>query len=81
MAQAFVGQCMRKYKHISIRNWRLLWLMIKILLMIPAHKRIKYINAHQTEVMAVFQQIADGIFQNQAIRSNLQSIPVPINKN
>jgi alkylation response protein AidB-like acyl-CoA dehydrogenase len=80
MAQAFVGQCMRKYKHVSFRNWRLLWLMMKILVMVPAHKRINYINAHQTEVMTVFQQIADGIFQNQPIRSNLQSIPVPIIK-
>jgi acyl-CoA oxidase len=80
MAQAFVGQCMRKYKHMSLRNWRLLWLTMKILVMIPAHKRVKYINAHQTEVMAVFQQIADGIFQSQAIQSNLQSIPVPITK-
>jgi alkylation response protein AidB-like acyl-CoA dehydrogenase len=80
MAQAFVGQCMRKYKHMSLRNWRLLWLMMKILVMIPPHKRVKYINAHQTEVMAVFQQIADGIFQSQAIQSNLQSIPVPITK-
>jgi alkylation response protein AidB-like acyl-CoA dehydrogenase len=80
MAQAFVGQCMRKYKHLSLRNWRLLWLMMKIQLMVPAHKRISYINAHQTEVMAAFQQIADGIFQNQAIRSNLQSITVPITR-
>jgi hypothetical protein len=80
MAQAFVGQCMRKYKHMSLRNWRLLWLMMKILVMVPAHKRINYINAHQTEVMAVFQQIADGIFQNQAIQSNLRSIAVPITK-
>ncbi|CAM4843185.1 unnamed protein product [Rotaria magnacalcarata] len=77
MAQAFVGQCMRKYKHMSLRNWRLLWLMMKILLVVPAHKRISYINAHQTEVMAVFQQIADGIFQNQGIRSDLHSVPVP----
>ncbi len=52
--------------------------MAKILLTVPTHKRIKYINAHQTEVMSAFQQIADGIFQNQGIRSNLQSIPVPI---
>jgi hypothetical protein len=54
--------------------------MAKILLMVLVHKRIKYINAHQTEIMVAFQQIADGIFQNQAIRSNLQSIPVPITK-
>ena len=78
MAQAFVGQCMRKYKHLSLRNWRLLWLMIKILIMVPVHKRVNYINAHQTEVLAVFQQIADGIFQNQAIRSNIQSIRLPL---
>ncbi|CAF0843746.1 unnamed protein product [Adineta steineri] len=80
MAQAFVGQCMRKYKHISLRNWRLLWFMMKILVMVPTSKRIKYINAHQTEIMAVFQQIANGIFQNQGIYSSLQSIPVPITK-
>jgi acyl-CoA oxidase len=78
MAQAFVGQCMRKYKHISLRNWRLLWFMFKILVMVPAHKRISYMNAHQTEAMLVFQQIADGIFQNQNILSNLKSIPIPI---
>lgn len=80
MAQAFVGQCMRKYKHLSFRNWRLLWLMMKILVMVPVHKRVNYINAHQTEVMAAFQQIADGIFQNQGIRSNLQSTAIPITK-
>lgn len=67
------------YKHVSLRNWRLLWFMMKILLMVPAHKRIKYINTDQTEVMTVFQQIADEIFKNQGIRSNFQSIPVPIN--
>ncbi|UJR23578.1 hypothetical protein I4U23_026566 [Adineta vaga] len=77
MAQAYVGQCMRKYKQISLHNWRLLWFMTKILLMIPEHKRITYINSHQTEVIAIFQQIADGIFQNHNIRSNLQSIAVP----
>lgn len=76
MAQAFVGQCMRKYKHMSLRNWRLLWLTIKILVMVPVHKRINYINAHQTEVMSVFQQISNGIFKNQAIRSHLDSIPI-----
>ena len=80
MAQAFVSQCMRKYKHISFRNWRLLWLMAKILVTVPVHKRIDYINAHQTEVMTVFQQIADGIFKSQGIRSNLDSIAVPIKK-
>lgn len=77
MAQAFVGQCMHKYKHLSFSNWRLIWLMMKILVTVPTHKRIDYINAHQTEVIAAFQQIADGIFQNQGIRSNLQSIPTP----
>lgn len=77
MAQAFVGQCMHKYKHLSLRNWRLLWLMMKILVTVPANKRIDYINAHQTEVIAAFQQIGDGIFQNQGIQSNLQSIPIP----
>jgi alkylation response protein AidB-like acyl-CoA dehydrogenase len=80
MAQAYVGQCMRKYKHLSLRNWRLLWLMMKILAMVPTHKRVNYINSHQTEVIAAFQQIADGIFQNQAIQSNIQSIVVPIMK-
>lgn len=78
MAQAFVSQCMRKYKHLSFRNWRLLWLMMKILVMVPVHKRISYMNAHQTEAMDVFQQIADGIFKNQAIQSKLDSIAVPI---
>ncbi|CAF0898588.1 unnamed protein product [Adineta ricciae] len=81
MALAYVGQCMRKYKHISIRNWRLLWFMTKILLTVPEHKRISYINSHQTEMIAVFQQISDGIFQNQNIRSNLQSIVTPSFKN
>ena len=54
--------------------------MVKILVGVPAHKAIIYINAHQTEVMNVFQQIADGIFQNQGIRSDLESIPVPVIK-
>ena len=80
MAQAFVGQCMRQYKHVNLRNWRLLWLMIKIQIHVPVRERINYINAHQTEVMRAFEQIADGIFQSQNIRSNLQSIPVPIEK-
>ena len=78
MAQAFVAQCMRKYKHVSLRNWRLLWFMLKIRVMVPSHKRINYVNAHQTEVMAAFQQIADGIFQSQSIRSDSQSLVVPI---
>ena len=77
MAQAFVAQCMRKYKHVSLHHWRLVWFMLKIRVMIPSHKRINYVNAHQTEVMAVFQQIADDIFQSQSVRSNLQSVAVP----
>ena len=78
LAQAFVGQCLRKYKHISLGNWRLLRLMFTLLIFVPEHKRINYINSHQTEVMAVFQQIADGIFKNQGITSSLESVPVPI---
>ena len=78
MAQAFVAQCMRKYKHMSFRNWHLLWFMLKIRLMVPSEQRIRYVNSHQTEVMVIFQQIADGIFQSQSIRSDLQSIAVPV---
>lgn len=80
MAQAYVGQCMRKYKHLSPHNWRLLRLMATILLTVPENKRIGYINAHQTEIIAAFDQIARGIFRSQGIRSNLESVAIPISR-
>ena len=75
VSQAFVWQCMRKFQHLSIWNRRLFWLLNKTF-NVAESQRMKFINQHQTEVLAVFQQSADGIFQSQWIQSNLHSLHI-----